>query len=53
MRIAVVGVGAMGSVYAGVLAESGNEIWAIDVWQEHIEAIQKHGLRVAGKSGDR
>ena len=53
MRIAVVGVGAMGSVYAGLLAESGNEIWAIDVWQEHIEAIQKHGLRVAGKSGDR
>jgi 2-dehydropantoate 2-reductase len=53
VRIAVVGVGAMGSVYAGLLAESGNEIWAIDVWQEHIEAIQKHGLRVAGKSGDR
>ena len=31
MKIAVVGTGAMGSVYAGLLAEAGNEVWAIDV----------------------
>lgn len=53
MKIAVVGVGAMGSVYAGLLADAGNEVWAIDVWKEHIETIQGQGLRVEGASGDR
>ena len=53
MKIAVVGVGAMGSVYAGLLADAGHEIWAIDVWQEHLDAINTHGLRVEGASGDR
>lgn len=53
MKIAVVGAGAMGSVYAGLLADAGNEVWAIDVWQAHIDAINNHGLRVEGASGDR
>ena len=53
MKIAVIGTGAMGSVYAGLLANSGNEVWAIDLWKEHLEIIQNHGLRVQGASGDR
>ncbi|MBT6273099.1 MAG: 2-dehydropantoate 2-reductase [Chromatiales bacterium] len=53
MKIAVVGAGAMGSVYAGLMADAGNEVWAIDVWQEHVDAINKNGLRVEGASGDR
>ena len=53
MKIAVVGAGAMGSVYAGLLAEAGNEVWAIDTWQEHVETIAARGLRVEGASGDR
>lgn len=53
MKIAVVGAGAMGSVYAGLLAAAGHEVWAIDVWREHVEAIESHGLRVEGASGDR
>ncbi|MGI9303141.1 MAG: ketopantoate reductase family protein [Gammaproteobacteria bacterium] len=53
MRIAVIGTGAMGSVYAGLLADAGNEVWAIDVWQEHLDAIRERGLRVEGASGDR
>ena len=53
MKIAVVGAGAMGSVYAGLLADAGNEVWAIDVWQAHVDAINSNGLRVEGASGDR
>lgn len=53
MKIAVVGCGAMGSVYAGLLASAGHEVWAIDTWREHIEAIRSSGLRVQGASGDR
>lgn len=52
-KIAIIGAGAMGSVYAGLLADAGNEVWAIDKWAEHVEAIQRHGLRVEGASGDR
>ncbi len=53
MKIAVVGTGAMGSVYAGLLADAGHEVWAVDRWQEHVDAIRQRGLRVEGASGDR
>ncbi len=53
MKIAIFGVGAMGSVYAGLMAEAGHEVWAVDIWQDHVDAINKAGLRVEGASGDR
>ena len=53
MKIAIVGAGAMGSIYAGLMADAGNEVWAIDTWADHIEAIKQNGLRVEGASGDR
>lgn len=53
MKIAIIGVGAMGSVYAALLSSGGHEVWAIDPWQEHIDAIRQNGLRVEGASGDR
>ncbi|MEM7095727.1 MAG: 2-dehydropantoate 2-reductase [Actinomycetota bacterium] len=53
MKIAVVGTGAMGSIYAGLLADAGNEVWAVDRWEAHVDAIGRTGLRVEGASGDR
>lgn len=54
MRIAIVGVGAMGSVYAALLADQGkHEVWAVDTWKEHVDTINTKGLRVEGASGDR
>jgi len=53
VKIAVVGCGAMGSVYAALLGAAGHEIWAIDAWREHVEAIRSRGLRLQGASGDR
>ena len=53
MKIAIVGCGAMGSVYAGLFAAAGHEVWAVDRWAEHVEAMRKNGLRLEGKSGDR
>ncbi len=53
MKIAIVGTGAMGSVYAALLADAGNEVWAVDTWTDHIDAINCDGLRVEGASGDR
>jgi 2-dehydropantoate 2-reductase len=51
MKIAIVGTGAMGSVYAGLLGKAGHEVWAIDIWREHIDAIAGSGLAVSGASG--
>ncbi len=52
-KIAIIGTGAMGSIYAALMADAGHEVWAIDIWQEHITAIERDGLRVEGASGDR
>ena len=53
LKIAIVGCGAMGSVYAGLFASAGHEVWAIDRWAEHVQAMKQSGLRLEGKSGDR
>jgi 2-dehydropantoate 2-reductase len=53
MKVAIVGTGAMGSVYAGLFASAGHEVWAIDRWREHVEAMRSKGLRLEGASGDR
>jgi 2-dehydropantoate 2-reductase len=51
MKVAIVGTGAMGSVYAGLLGKAGNDVWAIDIWQDHLNAIASSGLAVSGASG--
>ena len=53
MKIGIVGSGAMGSVYGALLADAGNELWLLDRWREHIEAMRARGLRCQGASGDR
>jgi 2-dehydropantoate 2-reductase len=51
MKISIVGTGAMGSVYAARFGKAGHEVWAIDVRQEHLDAIARDGLTVSGASG--
>jgi 2-dehydropantoate 2-reductase len=46
MKIAVVGAGAMGSLFGAMLAEAGNEVWLYDVWVEHVKTINQDGLRI-------
>ena len=53
MRTAVVGVGAIGSVYATLFAEAGHDVWAIDQWAEHVDAINRKGMTLTGFTGDR
>ena len=53
MKIGIVGAGAMGCVYAALMADAGNEVWAIDTWQAHVDAIAANGLRLEGASGER
>ncbi|MDI6602044.1 MAG: ketopantoate reductase family protein [Thermoanaerobacteraceae bacterium] len=53
MRIAVLGSGAMGSVFGGKLTESGEDVTLIDVWKEHVDTMNKDGLHLEGIGGDR
>ena len=52
MRIAVVGAGAMGGSYGGMLARAGEEVSLLDARSEHVEAIRRDGLRVSGVFGE-
>ena len=53
MRIAVVGCGAMGSVYAGRLAGGGHEVLAVHRGVAHVKAITAEGLVLSGPDGER
>lgn len=46
MKIAVIGAGAMGSLFGAMLAEAGNEVWLYDIWQEHVQTINQAGLSI-------
>ncbi len=53
MDIFVVGCGAMGSIYAALLASAGHNVSVVDPNADHINTINTRGLRVSGASGDR
>jgi 2-dehydropantoate 2-reductase len=47
--VAVLGCGAIGSLYAAHLARvPGTEVWVVDPWREHLDAVSAAGLRVTG-----
>jgi 2-dehydropantoate 2-reductase len=49
MRVCVVGCGAVGSLFAANLARLDDiEVWAFDVWPDHVDAINADGLRLSG-----
>jgi 2-dehydropantoate 2-reductase len=52
VRVCVVGCGAVGSLFAANLAQLDDvEVWAYDLAQEHVDAINRDGLRLSG-AGD-
>jgi 2-dehydropantoate 2-reductase len=53
MKIGIVGTGAMGCVYAALLGDAGNDVWAVDSWAEHVAAMAADGLSLEGASGTR
>ena len=53
LKVAVLGAGAMGCLFGGLLAEKGLNVMLIDVWKEHVDEINKNGLKMDGHGGDR
>ena len=52
MRVCVVGCGAVGSLFAANLAQLDEvEVWGYDLAREHVDAINRDGLRLSG-AGD-
>ena len=52
MRVLVVGCGAVGGLFAANLAQLDDlEVWAYDLDDAHVTAINQHGLRLSG-AGD-
>jgi 2-dehydropantoate 2-reductase len=49
VRICIVGCGAIGGIYAAHLAQLDDvEVWAYDVSRDHVDAINRDGLRLTG-----
>jgi 2-dehydropantoate 2-reductase len=49
VKVCVVGCGAVGSLFAANLAQLDDvEVWAYDLAREHVDAINRDGLRLSG-----
>jgi len=49
VRVAIIGCGAVGSLFAANLARLDDvEVWAYDAYGAHVDAINAHGLRLSG-----
>ncbi len=53
MKIAIVGAGALGSLFGALLARSGQQVWLYNPsFVEHIHAIRAQGLTLATETGE-
>ncbi|MGC8879417.1 MAG: ketopantoate reductase family protein [Anaerolineae bacterium] len=50
MKIAIIGAGAMGSLFGARLAPL-CDVWLVDAWEEHIQAIQRNGVQLTNLDG--
>lgn len=51
-RIAFIGAGAMGSYIGGRTAQAGHDVTLVDGWREHVEAVRREGVHLAGTQGE-
>ncbi|MDI7260557.1 MAG: 2-dehydropantoate 2-reductase N-terminal domain-containing protein, partial [Thermodesulfobacteriota bacterium] len=49
MKTVIIGAGAMGSLFGGLFSLSGEEVWLVDIWKEHVDAIRSKGLAMEEK----
>jgi len=46
MKTVIIGAGAMGSLFGSLLTLSGEDVWLVDIWKDHINAIRSNGLSI-------
>lgn len=47
-KIAIIGAGPSGGILGSFLAKKNFDVTLVDIWKEHMEAIQKNGLQIIG-----
>jgi len=53
MKIAVIGSGAMGSLFGALLAEAGEQVILLDIRRDHVEAVNANGLSIEKEGSQR
>src|SRR4030043_2326037 len=53
MKMCILGSGALGSSIGAVLTEAGLEVYLIDTWTEHVNAMNRQGLKLREGSAER
>ena len=53
MKICFLGSGALGSAIGGALSEAGADVCLIDAWTEHVETMNRDGLKLRENGVDR
>ncbi len=51
MKVCIIGAGAMGASFGGLLKASGHDVTLYDTWAEHVETINRNGLLLDGVFG--
>ncbi|MHA1977334.1 MAG: ketopantoate reductase family protein [Candidatus Hodarchaeales archaeon] len=49
-KVAIVGAGPSGGILGAFLSQKGIEVTLVDIWKDHMEAIQRNGLKIVGIS---
>jgi len=46
MKTVIIGAGAMGSLFGGLLALSGEDVWLVNIGKDHVDKIRSEGLTI-------
>jgi len=49
MKFGIVGAGAMGCLLGSFLSRTKNDVWLVDIWEDHVSRIKSHGLTVVSR----
>lgn len=52
MKICMLGTGSLGSTIGGTLAMGGSEVYFVDQWEDHVNAIKENGLKMTDEQED-
>jgi 2-dehydropantoate 2-reductase len=48
LSFGIIGAGPVGSVLAAHLVEAGQEVYLVDAWKEHLDALLRDGVQISG-----
>jgi 2-dehydropantoate 2-reductase len=53
MKTVIIGAGAMGSLFGALLSEAGEDVCLLDIWKDHVDAMNANGLMVESQGQTR